>query len=81
MDNRNQGHLKESLAENTAPEPSANARWAFINNWQVPAQPNDRASVPRVAGGVGNTTSFAHRSAARRKHQTSFKLWSQGRAE
>ncbi|HEY2973931.1 MAG TPA: hypothetical protein VGJ48_15560 [Pyrinomonadaceae bacterium] len=76
--------LKQSVVENdtsTAPlvaESSAPLRWAFINEWHVEPQSDDRAPV---FGAVAPSTASpsARRSAARRKHQARFKEWSQGR--
>jgi hypothetical protein len=59
-------------------EASAKSRWAFINEWKVEPQSDDRA---RVFGTVASSTASpsARRSTARRKHQAMFKEWSQDR--
>ena len=62
------------------PEPSAMPRWAFINDWQVEPQSDDRAPVfGAVASSTGSPS--ARRSTARRKHQAMFKEWSQDRRD
>jgi hypothetical protein len=62
------------------PEPSESQRWAFINGWRVEPQSTDRAPV---AGAIVPNTGAAAalRSMTRRKHQASFKEWSQSRHE
>lgn len=61
-------------------EASATSRWAFINKWNVTPQENDRTPMLGPVAPV-NTGQAAQRSAARRKHQVSFKEWSQARRD
>lgn len=57
------------------------AHWAFINQWQLVEQSDDRrpmnGSVPRG----DETTPSNRRSLARRSHQLNYKKWSQARHE
>ncbi len=54
--------------------------WAFINEWRVEPQANDR--TPMSGERVSRTKSpSASRSVARRKRQAMFKEWSQDRHE
>jgi hypothetical protein len=63
----------------SSPEPQE-SRWAFINGWRVEPQSNDRAPVTGAM--VPNAgAAAAVRSMTRRKHQASFKEWSQSRHE
>jgi hypothetical protein len=65
----------------TAPslrESSAMSRWAFINDWKVEPQSDDRAPVFGEAASSTASPS-ARRSTTRRKHQAMFKEWSQDR--
>jgi len=69
--------FKESSAEhdNAAELVSQATHWAFINDWRVEPQFNDR--TPVMGEGTGSLGSpSARRSTARRKHQARFKEWS-----
>jgi len=76
--------LIQSVAENEAGmapallESSTTSHWAFINEWKVEPQSDDRTPV---GGAVALSTASpsAHRSSVRRKHQAMFKEWSQDR--
>ncbi len=76
--------LKRSVAADDygatrlAPESSTTSRWAFINEWEVEPQPDDRVPMFRTVASNAASPS-ARRSTARRKHQAMFKEWSQGR--
>jgi hypothetical protein len=54
--------------------------WAFINDWRLPDQRDDRqqmlVSVPEVVGSPA-----ARRALARQSHQINYKVWSQERHE
>lgn len=54
------------------------ARWAFINEWHVESQGDDRR---QVSGSVPESTgsSAARRASARQSHQVNFKAWSKER--
>ena len=56
------------------------SHWAFITDWKVEPQYNDR---PVMSGKVAPSTAprSAQRSTARRTHQAMFKKWSQSRHE
>lgn len=73
--------FKESSAEHYTAELTSFAQgthWAFINEWKVEPQSNDRTPVTGAgAGSMGSPS--ARRSTARRKHQARFKEWSQDR--
>lgn len=73
--------FKEPSAEHDAAESvsaSQATHWAFINEWKVSPQSNDRTpALGERAGSVGSPS--ARRSTARRKHQARFKEWSQDR--
>jgi hypothetical protein len=54
-------------------------RWAFINQWKVEEQGNDR--IP-VDGAVSNKEGrVVPRSMIRRQHQLNYKRWSQARSD
>jgi hypothetical protein len=55
-----------------------NARWAFINEWQVESQSSDRAPMRSAVANAGQTPA-EQRSFARRSHQLRYKKWSQER--
>jgi hypothetical protein len=55
-----------------------NARWAFINEWQVESQSTDRTPMRSAVANAGQTPS-EQRSFARRSHQLRYKEWSQER--
>jgi hypothetical protein len=60
------------------PDLSDATRWAFINQWQV----NDQADDRRPMDGGATSASASppvRRSIARRKHQLMFKEWSRER--
>ncbi len=54
------------------------ARWAFINDWRVEPQADDRI---QTSGQVARSTEPApgRRSATRRRHQAMYKQWSRNR--
>jgi hypothetical protein len=76
--------LKQSVPKNFAaaeaplPASLATLRWAFINEWKVEPQSDDRAPVFGEIG-ASSASASAQRSTARRKHQAMFKEWSQDR--
>ena len=78
--------LKQPGAENEAgttpffPDTSVASRWAFINEWKVEPQSNDRVPVFGAVA-TGTASPSARRSSARRKHQAMFKEWSRQRHE
>ena len=54
------------------------SRWAYITQWQVEPQPDDRRPMfGRIA--AGKSSQSAGRSTTRRRHQAMFKAWSQSR--
>ena len=55
-----------------------NARWNFINQWQVTEQSNDRMQQDGSVRG-SERLSTVKRSNARRQHQLNYKRWSQER--
>ena len=58
--------------------PADKSRWAFITEWQVEPQSDDRQPMfGRVA--AGKSSQAAGRSRSRRQHQAMFKAWSQSR--
>jgi len=54
------------------------SRWAFITEWHVEAQSNDR---PQSSGAVirNSDNDSVQRSGARRAHQLGYKKWSKQR--
>ena len=76
--------IEQHVAERDAGMPpplldsSALSHWAFINDWKVEPQSDDRTPM---FGAVALSTAApaTHRSSARRKHQVMFKEWSQDR--
>ncbi len=54
------------------------ARWAYITQWKVAPQSDDRRPVSGSVA-AGTSSLAAGRSSARRQHQAKFKAWSQGR--
>ena len=60
--------------------PSNSARWAFINDWHVDPQVDDRGPIwASAAASPGSPSS--RRSIARRSHQVRYKEWSARRSE
>jgi hypothetical protein len=53
-------------------------RWAFINEWHLEGQANDRKPM-RVGVVDGAGSASERRSATRRSHQMMYKEWSQAR--
>jgi len=75
--------IKESPAENApvigvAANPEDKARWAYITEWHVEPQSDDRRPVSGSVS-AGTSSLSAGRSSARRQHQAMFKAWSQSR--
>lgn len=60
------------------PELSDATRWAFINQWQVHDQADDRRPMDGGAAGAAASPS-ARRSMARKNHQLMYKEWSRER--
>lgn len=55
------------------------SRWAFISNWKVEEQSNDRMQArSAVTSPDGRPIT---RSMARRQHQIGYKRWSQDRSD
>ncbi len=54
------------------------AHWAFINQWHVESQSNDRRPMNGATATDGGSPSV-QRSLARRSHQLKYKEWSKER--
>jgi hypothetical protein len=52
------------------------AHWAFINDWHVTGQRDDRKAMNGSVAVTSGSRS-AHRAFARRSHQLNYKQWSQ----
>lgn len=72
------GPTNISKAQPSGVDSTHDARWAFINEWRVEPQADDRLPT---SGKVGHSTETAsgRRSNTRRRHQAMFKQWSQDR--
>lgn len=55
------------------------SRWAFIGNWRVEEQSNDRMQPSGAV--ISHDGRQVTRSMARRQHQIAYKRWSQERSE
>lgn len=74
--------LNESFAAHDAAETISEvhpAGWAFINDWRVEPQANDRTPVLGTGASSKQASPSARRSTARRQHQAMFRAWSQKR--
>jgi hypothetical protein len=54
-------------------------RWAFINQWKVEEQGNDR--IPMDGAAPNKDGRVVPRSVVRRQHQLNYKRWSQERSD
>jgi hypothetical protein len=80
---KKESSLKAAISHNPStisrlPIQTDAARWLLANPWLLEGQANDR---PQIDGSVTGSrgTPAARRALARRRHQLSFKKWSQGR--
>jgi len=74
--------LTEPLAEHDLAKAVSTvqpAGWAFINEWRVEPQANDRMPVLGSGSVSAHGSPAARRSTARRQHQAMFRAWSQKR--
>jgi hypothetical protein len=73
--------MKEDLEDEPGKREAAAqdaAHWAFINQWQVAEQSDDRRPMNGAVANDGGMPSV-QRSFARRSHQLSYKKWSKER--
>lgn len=77
--------VNQSAAEN-APAievplmaPADKSRWAYITEWQVEPQSDDRRPMFGSVAAAGKSSLSAGRSRTRRQHKAMFKAWSQSR--
>jgi hypothetical protein len=70
--------LGNSPLYTTVPRSNNRSHWAFINNWQVAGQSDDRRPAIVTSATLVSGPS-AQRALARQNHQASYKEWSRGR--
>jgi hypothetical protein len=69
-----------SIIQLPATNPFSVHHWAFINDWHVEDQADDRKPMSgKVSESSGSPS--ARRAGARRSHQLSYKEWSKDRSE
>ena len=70
--------LSGSQPKPTSPDAARDARWAFINDWRVEPQADDRMQASGQVARSSETAS-GRRSTTRRRHQAMYKQWSRAR--
>jgi len=78
MDTTEHLDAQDSSVIGIPPSADDTARWAYITEWRVGPQSNDRRPVSGSVA-TGKSSLSAGRSSARRQHKARFKVWSQSR--